>query len=66
MPWSMFALGESEVMFESLKPLCLCTITILFAVLPIGSTPTFLLVAEGLNVSILSSFLMTGDYRLTS
>ena len=50
----MLIRGERELPFESLKPLCLCTITILVAVLPIGSTP---LLADGLD-AFSSSFLM--------
>lgn len=56
MPWSMLTLGESEVALESLRPLCLCTITILVAVLPIGS-PAALFVVAGLDVLSL----MSGD-----
>ena len=37
----MLRQGESDLRFESLSPLYLCTITILVAVLPIGSTALF-------------------------
>jgi hypothetical protein len=53
-PWSMLSRGERELPFESLRPLCLCTITILVAVLPIGSIA---LLAEGLE-AFSSSFLI--------